>query len=237
MEDIVGKQTLETISSADKFNQWMFHTIEPFVKGEILEIGSGIGNISSQFLENNYPIMLSDFSSEYCIDLENKYSTYPNFLGVKSIDLIDPDFSKKHVDLLNRFDTVFALNVIEHIGDDSLALSNCRKLLKKGGIIIILVPSYQMLFNTFDVELGHFRRYTISKLEDIFKLNNIKVINSHYFNVIGTLGWFFNGNILKKKSIPGGQMKLYNNLVPIFKIIDKLILNKVGLSTIVVGVK
>ncbi len=237
MEDKIGKKTLEIISSADKFNQWMFQTIQPFAKGAVLEIGSGIGNISLQFLENNYSIMLSDFRPEYCEELKNKYSHYSNFLGVKRIDLVDPEFTKKYVGLLDSFDTVFALNVIEHIEDDVLAIANCKKLLKRGGNLIILVPSYQNLFNNFDIELGHFRRYTISKLTGIYRFNDLGINHTQYFNFIGVLGWYFNGNILKKKSIPGGQMKLYNNLVPIFKVLDKVITNKFGLSTIVVGTK
>lgn len=237
MADKIGKETLEVISAAEKFNQWMFHTIQPFVNGKVLEIGSGIGNISLHFLESQYSIMLSDFRPEYCEKLKCEFSHYSNFLGVNRIDLVDPEFSNNYSGLLESFDTVFALNVIEHIEDDSLAIANCKKLLKKGGTLIILVPSYQVLFNSFDVELGHFKRYTIKKLEDVFKLNSMKVIHSQYFNFIGTLGWYFNGNILKKRSIPGGQMKLYNTMVPIFKIIDKVFLNKVGLSTIVVGVK
>lgn len=237
MVDEIGEKTLEVISSADKFNQWMFETIQPFVKGEVLEIGSGIGNISSQFLGNGFSIMLSDFRPEYCEELKNKFSNCENLLGVRKIDLVDSEFIQNYSDLQGRFDTVFALNVVEHIEDDILAINNCGKLLKKGGKLIILVPSYQNLYNNFDTELGHYRRYTIPKLKKIFKLNNFEIIHKQYFNFIGTLGWYFNGNILKKKTIPGGQMKIYNNLVPIFKVVDRVILNKVGLSTIVVGIK
>lgn len=237
MTDKVGKETLEVINAADKFNKWMYQTIQPFVKGKVLEIGSGIGNISSQFLKNNYSIMLSDFRHEYCKELNTKFSSFPNFLGVERIDLVDPEFTKNYSEFLGSFDTVFALNVVEHIEDHILAISNCRKLLKKGGTLIILVPSYQILYNNFDIELGHFRRYTISKLVDIFELNDMEVTHSQYFNFIGTLGWYFNGNILKKKTIPSGQMKLYNTLVPIFKLVDRMSLHKAGLSTIAVGIK
>lgn len=237
MKDKVGKETLDTISSADKFNQWMFETIRPFAKGEVLEIGSGIGNISSQFLESDFSIMLSDFRPEYCEELKDKFSNHPNLSGIRNLDLVDSEFINNYNDLLDRFDTVFALNVIEHIEDDVKAISNCRKFLKEGGNLIILVPSYQKLYNSFDVELGHFRRYTIPKLEVIFKQTNFEIIHSQYFNFIGTLGWYFNGNILKKKNIPANQMKMYNNLVPVFRILDKTILNTLGLSSIVIGRK
>lgn len=235
--DVSGEKTLDAVAEADKFNDWMFNTIRPFCSGEILEIGSGIGNISQFFLDNDYQICLSDIRSNYCNKLSNKFSSYPNLLGVLLLDLVDPDFDEKYQKFLNKFDTVFALNVIEHIDDDRLAVTNCRKLLKKGGKLIVLVPSYQALFNQFDVELGHYRRYNLKTMTKVFKESKIEVLSKQYFNFMGILGWFFSGRILRKKTIPKGQMKFYNLLVPIFKIIDKIVFNKIGLSTIVIGEK
>src|SRR5690606_6610600 len=136
---------------------------------------------------------------------------------------------------LDSFDTVFALNVIEHIEDDIRAVANCKSLLRRNGTLIILVPSYSFLFNRFDKELGHHRRYNIPHLKNLFIRNDLEIIHSQHFNFAGMLGWYFSGNILKKKTIPEGQIKIYNTLVPMFRIIDKLLFNKVGLSTIVVG--
>jgi hypothetical protein len=67
--------------------------------------------------------------------------------------------------------------------------------------------------------------------------NKLEVVHHQYFNFIGIFGWWFSGNILRKKTIPDGQMKLYNTLVPIFKIVDKVMFNKMGLSVISVGMK
>ncbi len=236
MEDRVGKQTLETISAAENFNQWMFETIKPYAQGKVLEIGSGIGNISYRFLKDGFSLMLSDYNEAYCEQLKREYADQ-DVLGVRQIDLVDPNFDKKHEDLFQNFDTVFALNVVEHIEDDCLAIANCRKFLKAGGNLIILVPSYQKLFNNFDINLGHFRRYNISRMSKLFKANHLEIIHTQYFNFIGTLGWYFNGNILKKQHVPLGQMKIYNRFVPVFSLFDKLLQNKLGLSTIVIGHK
>lgn len=235
--DIVGESTLEVIAEADKFNRWMYQTIKPFCKGKVLEIGSGIGNISSFFMEDEFEILLTDIRKGYCQKLEERFQDNPFFLGTEVVNLTDEDFDSKFQNHLGQYDTVFALNVVEHIYDDVLALKNCRKLLKEGGQLIILVPSYKQLYNRFDEELGHYRRYTKSMLSSVFLKNNFKIIHKQYFNFIGIFGWYVTGSILKKESIPGGQMRLYNLLVPIFKIIDKVILNAVGLSTIVVGKK
>lgn len=237
MEDRVGKETLETISTADKFNQWMYETIKPYSKGKILEIGSGIGNISNLYLENGSSIMLSDYNQNYCDELVEQYYGNSNVIGVRQIDLVEPKFDEKYRDLFGKFDTVFALNVIEHIEDDFLSIANSKKFLKVGGNLIILVPSYQKLYNNFDIELGHYRRYQIPKMSKIFQLNQLQIIHTQYFNFIGILGWYFNGNILKKRNIPEGQMKIYNNLVPVFKLFDRILGNRFGLSTIVIGKK
>ena len=89
----------------------------------------------------------------------------------------------------------------------------------------------------FDTELGHYRRYTKTTLSKVFINSDFEITHKQHFNFVGILGWFVSGQILKKKDIPKGQMKLYNTLVPIIKIVDKVLLNSVGLSTILVGKK
>jgi|TARA_B100001964_G_C14186002_1_gene578653 2-polyprenyl-3-methyl-5-hydroxy-6-metoxy-1,4-benzoquinol methylase len=157
--DQVGTDTLDLIRDAGKFNKWMYKTIEPYCKGKILEIGSGVGNISQFFLEDAYPITLSDIRQGYCDKLKHDFSSYKTLQEIQLIDLTDPDFDNKFKDLFNSFDTIFALNVVEHIFDDNLAIKNCRKLLNNNGNLIILVPSYQKLFNGIDKSLDHYRRY------------------------------------------------------------------------------
>jgi 2-polyprenyl-3-methyl-5-hydroxy-6-metoxy-1,4-benzoquinol methylase len=235
--DKEGLNILETISKADKFNRWMFDTIYPYCRGKILEIGSGIGNISQFFIEANASISLSDIRENYCNQLKEKFSDSPTLDEVLLIDLTNPDFENRYQEYEKSFDTVFALNVVEHIEDDALALKNCHFLLKDGGTLLILVPAYQSLYCRFDRELGHFRRYTKKTLKKVFELNNFHIKHSRYFNVMGIAGWIFSGKILRKKTIPERQMGLYNKFVPVFKIIDKTFLRAFGLSVIIVGTK
>lgn len=235
--DIEGQKTLEIISQANRFNQWMFNTIRPFCTGKILEIGSGIGNISEYFINDGYDISLSDLRQNYTGRLKEKFSSFQNLRDILLMDLTDPAFEDKFSNYREHFDTIFALNVVEHIEDDILAVHNCRYLLKAGGRLIILVPAYAFLYNRFDELLGHFRRYTKKSLKQIIIENGFEIIRSKYFNLAGIPGWFVSGKLQNNDTIPGGQMKLYNSLVPVFKLMDKLILHSAGLSIIVVGEK
>jgi SAM-dependent methyltransferase len=233
----VGEKTLDIIGGADKFNNWIYKTILPFCSGNVIEIGSGLGNISGLFLNDSASIMLTDIREEYCIKLHNKFDGFKSLLGIENVDLADPYFDEKHIKLFSSFDTVFAINVIEHISDDSLAVKNCLKLLKTGGNLIVLVPSYQKLFNDFDRSLGHYRRYDLKSATELLASNNLCIIHRQYFNFAGIIGWFISGSIQKHQSIPQNQMKLYNRFVNVFRLIDALVFRSFGLSSIVVGKK
>lgn len=235
--DQEGMDTLDVIADADKFNVWMYKTISKHCFGSTLEIGSGIGNISQYFINDGKTITLSDIRDNYVDILDQKYGSEKGVKGVVNMNLTDPDFDAKFKNYLGTFDSVFALNVVEHIEDDKLALENCYKLLKPGGHVVILVPAYQSLYNRFDKELEHFRRYTKKTLKAVISSARFDIITKRYFNFMGIFGWWVSGKLQKNKTIPKGQMNLYNKLVPIFKLIDTCTLRRMGLSVIVVGKK
>lgn len=235
--DAVGLETLDVISDAGRFNQWMYETIRPFCAGKILEIGSGIGNISEQFIEAGFDITLTDIRSQYCARLQTRFENNKNVRGIYVMDLVDPEFDSKYAVFFGQYDTIFALNVVEHIKDHEQAMVNAQKMLKKGGRIVILVPAYQWLYNGMDTDLEHYRRYSAKSLTDLLAGVGFQITYRQYFNFIGIFGWLFTGKILGKRTIPGDQMKLFNLLVPVFKVIDKLILSSAGLSVIAIGKK
>ncbi|HAH23452.1 MAG TPA: class I SAM-dependent methyltransferase [Prolixibacteraceae bacterium] len=235
VNDVYGYSTLESISGADKFNRWMYETIKPFCKGRILEIGGGIGNISQCFLSDGEELVVTELQSEYCTMIRKRFGDHPHLKDVLEMDIVDADFDTKYEQWFGTFDTVFALNVVEHIEDHQKAIANCKKLLKKGGRLIILVPAFQSLYNHFDTALGHFRRYTCKTLKTVFDANGLTIVHQQYFNLIGMAGWWVSGSLLRKKIIPEGQMKLYNFFVPVFRLVDLFSSRLLGLSVIMVG--
>jgi len=234
--DDIGFSTLVNISRASKLNTWMFSAIRPWLKGRILEIGSGIGNISSVVIRKEIPLCLSDYDDKYYHFLREKFSSTPYVKGIYRIDLVDKDFETTQAHLLGAFDSIFALNVIEHIANDLLAVENCCKLLAPGGRLVLLMPAYPALYNDFDEGLGHFRRYTHQTMDKLLS-QNFKVIKIRHFNLAGIFGWFFFGSILRKKNLTGEQMGAFEKMVPLFRLADKIVGNKIGLSVIGVGEK
>jgi len=235
-ENDTGLSTLVTLSEADGFNEWMFEAIRPYIKGKTLEIGSGIGNISSLFVNHQMPLYLSDHTDKYIVRLERRFVSTENIKGIFSIDLTDKRFDTTHAAITGTFDTVFALNVIEHIEDDRLAVENCRKLLAPGGRLVLLVPAWPSLYNRLDKELEHFRRYSSAMLRNLLS-GPFEVEEMKHFNLAGIAGWWLTGTILRRKMIGSGQAKLYNRLVPILRLADTLTFHRMGLSLVAVGKK
>lgn len=235
-KDPVGLHTLEVIAKADRFNRWMYDQFKHQLKGEILEIGSGIGNISKLVIAEEQTITLSDYNEEYCEELKIKFSQNKNVRGFLSIDLLYPDFKNKYAVFRERFDSIFLLNVIEHIEDDELAIKNCKYLLKKNGHLILLAPAYAWLYSRFDKQLGHFRRYSLKSLKQLLLKNNFSILSGSYFNFAGIGGWLLFGKILNQKMLSSGEMSAFNKIVPLAKAIDKLFGKKFGLSIIVTGI-
>ena len=232
MADNTGYQTLEIISKADRFNWWMYETIRPYCYGNILEIGSGIGNISKFFVKERCPVTLSDTDAFYFNYLKEKFYE----INILSIDLVHENFTEEYKEYLEAFDTIVFLNVLEHIDNDELAIENCRFFLKTGGVLIILVPAYSFLFSKMDKELEHYRRYTAKGLKNLISKKKFTVQKAFYFNVLGIIAWMY-GKIFKLHFIPRKNMKTFDRLVPLAKLGDKIFFKKAGLSVIVVAKK
>lgn len=83
------------------------------------------------------------------------------------------------------FDFVSALDVLEHIKDDELAVSEINRILKKKGLTIITVPHRKKYYTAQDRLIGHYRRYEINQIYSLFKKYNLKNIKT--FGVYGQL--------------------------------------------------
>ena len=75
-------------------------------------------------------------------------------------DLLQCPLPDKSVDVL------VMLNVLEHIEDDVKALQKAYNLLKPGGSLVVEVPAGPRLYDLYDEELQHFRRYSASELHE-----------------------------------------------------------------------
>jgi ubiquinone/menaquinone biosynthesis C-methylase UbiE len=74
-------------------------------------------------------------------------------------------------------DAAVLLNVLEHIEDDKAALRQVYRLLKPGGIAVIEVPAGPELFDVYDKQLLHYRRYRMDGLTALVRSCGFEVIS------------------------------------------------------------
>jgi hypothetical protein len=123
---------------------------------------------------------------------------------------------------------------MEHVDDDAGSLVAIRELLSPGGRLVLLVPALPALYGTIDRALGHHRRYTRKNLSALIARTGFRVAHIEYFNLAGVPGWWFAGRVLHRKLIPAGSLKLYDALVPLFRL-ERLLPWRVGQSLIAIG--
>ncbi|MBI2140931.1 class I SAM-dependent methyltransferase [Candidatus Woesearchaeota archaeon] len=228
-----GYEIIDCIHVAQRFVSWMYAVVRPHLYGNILEIGSGRGTYSER-LTRDFPgskLIFSDIDPDYVRQLRQKFRSNKD-VTVLLLDMGKPaDYGK----IRQRVDSVFALNVLEHIKDDVAALKHIYGILPKNGRCVILVPAHKMLYNTIDVALRHYRRYSKREVVEKAKLANFRIRHLSYFNFVAVLGWFVNGNLMRKKVFSYTGMQTLNALVPVLQFIEKHILrNSFGISILAV---
>ena len=146
--------------------KYALHQIKKSICGEtavILEVGCSSGFMIKELIKNfpKFIILGADVVKEPLYKLSSEVRGVPLF----RFDLLKcplPD---------NSIDVLIMLNVLEHIDDDQKAIQKAYHLVKPGGHLIVEVPACPSLFDSYDKELLHFRRYKLSELEN--KLTNV----------------------------------------------------------------
>jgi SAM-dependent methyltransferase len=77
---------------------------------------------------------------------------------------------------------IIAFDVMEHIDDDLNAIRQLYQVLRKGGILILTVPAFNLLWGIQDVVTGHKRRYLREEIENKLKGVGFDLLKSSYFN-------------------------------------------------------
>jgi len=209
---------LQNLSHARKFNRWMIQVVQPFLGDRIIEVGAGIGSIS-RHLPKREKLVVTDIDP---IHLELLYNIFrdDDRVQVAKLDIRHREDCEAFGAL--GFDTVLCSNVLEHVDDDVAALDNLKHLLKPGGRLIVLVPQYKRLFGSYDEAAGHIRRYNADELTQKLRQMNLRVVWSRNFNSLAIPAWWLNSRFLRKKNMSRLHLKVYDTLVPLLAVLERL---------------
>lgn len=214
---------------ARNYRRYEHDLIAPHVGATMLEIGSGLGDFSAQFLPRLARLVVSD-NDPYCIEqLTKRYADDP---VVQVLELALP----ADIPIAEPVETVVAMNVLEHIVDDVEALRCLARVTVPGGRIVIWVPGYPALYGDFDRKVGHVRRYTPKTLRASVEAAGLSVQSLRPINLLGGIAWWF---AVRRAGVsyPNPRIvRLYDRIVvPTTRLIERIVRPPFGQTVLCVA--
>lgn len=221
-------RVLEALENARRYNRWIADLTLPFLGDDPLEIGSGIGVSAELWLEAGLPsITTSELDPDSLRRLHERFDgdTRVRVAAVNLEEAADADHS-----------AVVALNVLEHIADDSGALRGAARLVRPGGHVVIFVPAFPFAAGRFDRLIGHERRYTIATISRAFAEADLELESARYVNAPGLPAWFLGVRLLRLVPGDGPLLRAWDRLViPVARKLEERWSPPFGQSVLAVG--
>jgi len=138
--------------------------------GRLLDLGCGTGGVLRDWMRNTSSVGVdrSALALRICAD--------KGFRTLVRGDLSRLPFRPE------SFDTILALDVIEHLDDDVGFLRNAATVCRRGGTVVAAVPAYQALWSQHDVTFEHRRRYDAHQLEAVVRAAGLTPMRTTYTN-------------------------------------------------------
>ena len=222
-KDAILEQYIDFFDNYKNFRNYQLKLIKPFLGNNLAEVGPGNGANLHYYYK--YPKKIDLYEPS-----KNLYSNLKKKFKQKNIRIFNKRFNSNV-----KYDTIIYLDVIEHIKNDAQEIKKAFKALKRDGYLVIAVPAFQHLYSNFDEDINHFKRYNKRDFKKILKQIKHKKVDLFYYDSIGyilsLMSKFFISDYRKNFE---KKLILWDSLIWISKILDKIVLRLFGKSLLVI---
>ncbi len=193
------------LSEAKNYRTALLQDFKMFLQGNVVEVGAGIGQITSGLREMR--------------EIRNLTSIEPDAISCARIRNLFPDHDLVQgtiADLKskNSWNAILSINVLEHIETDEEELATYHSLLRpEHGTLCLFVPARPEIYAPVDRHFGHFRRYTCAELRHKLEHAGFKILRLRYYNFIGYFAWWATFCCLNKRSFNVGAVRLFDRAI------------------------
>ncbi len=238
MEDqnkYIGNE-LELFANAKNWKSYWSELVAPYLGTNIMEVGAGLGG-STQLLmpKVNNLDRWTALEPDEALSSQIPKNLEKSGLGVEKLTITEKYL--KDYQPSKQYDSLLYIDVIEHIEQDKDEVHLAVDRLINGGHLIILVPAHNFLFSPFDRAIGHYRRYNKKMLLEVLP-ENLEVVHLKYLDSLGLFLSAGNRLIAKQKYPTLKQILFWDKaVVPVSKILDKMLFHQFGKSLLLIGKK
>ena len=189
---------------------------------DVLDFGAGTGSMAERVQAAGYRVL--------CVEADAALRGRIGKRGLTAtpcLDGLQP----------GTFDCVYSLNVLEHLQDDRDWVRRLWALLRPGGLFHIYVPAFTILYSPFDRSIGHLRRYSRRRGQDLFREPDAEIKTCVYRDV----GGFFVALLFRILARRGadrpapGALRFYDRwVVGLNRILDPLLGRFLGKNLLMV---
>jgi glycosyltransferase involved in cell wall biosynthesis len=225
-----GAARLLQLTRSGRYNRCLVKALSPYFGDRILQLGAGIGGLS-RFLPKKEKLIVAESAPEFLAVLRTAFKDNALVDVVKLDPGDDSDFAALGEGVC---DTIIAVNVLEFLDDDRGALRRLRPLLRPGGRLLVLVAQHERLFNDYDVQLGHRRRYSRESLGRVLDEAGFFVERFEDRSSLALLGAGVRAKLAANGKAARNLVALHDRVAPFFWRAERA-LNLPGLTLIAVA--
>jgi SAM-dependent methyltransferase len=192
------------LSQAENYRAALLGEFSKHLRGNVLEVGAGIGQLTELLLKNSALDKLVSIEPDaaFCARLS---ALFPAHSIIQGTITDAPD---------ENWNAILSVNVLEHISDDQHELKIYRqKLARQTGTLCLFVPARPEIYAPIDKDFGHFRRYTWPELRAKLECAGFQIHKLRYYNFAGYFAWWLNFCVLKKRNFGINAVRFFDRVI------------------------